>query len=77
MPCGLELGACCLEYIRGWPSARADDQSMNCFAMYKKDRPHNASPKSGCPATAHNKPQTLSSITGIINNIYILSVKIP
>jgi hypothetical protein len=50
---------------------------MNCFAMYKKDRPHNASPKRGCPATAHNKPQTLSSITGIINNIYILSVKIP
>ena len=50
---------------------------MNCFAMYKKDRPHNASPKSGCPATAHNKPQTFSSITGIINNIYILSVNIP
>ena len=42
---------------------------MNCFAMYKKDRPHNASPKSGKPETAHSRPQTFRSITGIINNI--------
>ena len=50
---------------------------MNCLAMYKNDRPHNAKPKSGCPATAHNMPQTFNKITGIINNIYILSVNIP
>ena len=38
--------------------------------MYKNDRPHNAKPKSGCPATATNMPQTFNKITGIIKNIY-------
>lgn len=44
--------------------------------MYRNDRPHNASPKSGCPATATNMPQTFNKITGIIKNIYILSIMV-
>ena len=45
--------------------------SINSFAMYKKDSPHKASPNSGCPPTAISRPQTLSSITGIINIIVL------
>jgi hypothetical protein len=50
---------------------------MNCFAMYKKETRHKPKAKSGCPATDKKTAQTFKSITGIINNIYILSVKIP
>jgi len=50
---------------------------MNCFAMYKKESRHKPKPKSGCPTTDTRTAQTFKSITGIINNIYILSVKIP
>jgi len=37
--------------------------------MYRNDNPHIASPNSGKPDTAQSRPQTFSSITGIINNI--------
>jgi hypothetical protein len=50
---------------------------MNCFAMYRKDRTQRPSPNSGCPTTDTSIAQTFKSITGIINNIHILSVKIP
>jgi len=45
--------------------------------MYKKATTTRANPNRGCPATAITNPNKFRITTGTINNIYILSVKIP